>query len=119
MKHTLKRTAFAISLSTMVTASFSVFADPIVIDSGADETIVARLPAAGEEEEFVCSDTATGQLGSCREVPDGATGPEGPPGPTGPAGDTGPQGPIGLTGAEGPQGPVGLTGAEGPQGPSD
>ena len=50
MKHTLTRVAFAISLTTMAIASFSVLADPIVIDSGADATIVSRLPAAGEEE---------------------------------------------------------------------
>jgi hypothetical protein len=112
----------ALLLITMATASFSVLADNIVIDSGTDETVVSRLPAAGIEEEFVCSDTATGQLGNCEEPPQGPTGPQGPQGkvgdngPPGPPGPTGPQGPQGKLGEDGPPGPPGPTGPQGPQG---
>lgn len=50
----------------------------------------------------------------------GLTGPQGPQGPqglVGPQGSQGPQGPAGPQGADGPQGPQGLDGPQGPQGP--
>ncbi len=59
MKRAIRHIAFTVFLSTIATASFSVYADNIVIDSGTDETVVSRLPDAGQEDEFVCFDTAT------------------------------------------------------------
>ena len=69
MKCTTVHIAIALFFTITITSSFSILADPIVIDSGSDETVISRLPNAGVEEEFVCSDTSTGTLGKCQDAP--------------------------------------------------
>lgn len=51
----------ALALSIM-----PAWAQDIVIDSGTDETVISRLPNAGLEENFVCSDATDGTLGKCQ-----------------------------------------------------
>jgi hypothetical protein len=86
--------------------------------------IIPALPGSTGQEQFLCFDTVSGQLGSCAAIPagpTGATGPTGAAGPTGAtgatgAGVTGPTGSTGATGATGPTGNIGVTGASGPTG---
>lgn len=92
MKRAIRHTALALITTAMVFASISAFAAEIVIDSGESATIISSLPDAVAQEEFVCSDTFSGQLGSCPEVPAGEQGPQGPEGPEGPEGPAGPAG---------------------------
>ena len=40
--------------------------------------LIPALPASLVEEQFLCFDTASGQLGRCPAIPAGATGPTGP-----------------------------------------
>ncbi|MEM1082197.1 MAG: hypothetical protein AAGH65_11505, partial [Pseudomonadota bacterium] len=53
----------------IVTATFflssPILAQDLVIDSGAEETVISRLPAAPVQEAPVCSDTTDGTLGPC------------------------------------------------------
>ena len=65
MKRNFRLTALTLFLLALMTASSALVADDIVIDSGAGATIISSLPSAGEEENPVCSDAATGQLGNC------------------------------------------------------
>lgn len=94
-----------------------------VNDNGS--VVIPALPSAIAEEQFLCFDTASGQLGRCPAIPAGATGATGPIGPlgavgaTGATGSTGLQGPIGSTGSvgtTGSQGPIGATGLDGATG---
>jgi hypothetical protein len=86
--------------------------------------VIPALPGSMGEEQFLCFDTASGQLGSCAAIPAGPTGATGPTGAVGPtgstgatgAGATGPTGLAGPTGATGPTGSTGATGAPGPTG---
>lgn len=72
------------------------------------EVFISGLPAAVLEDDPVCFDQTTGQLGVCPPgVVEGPQGPQGPPGPEGPEGPEGPQGP------QGPQGPPGPAGVQG------
>jgi len=86
--------------------------------------VVPALPGAIGEEQYLCFDTASGQLGRCLTPPVGPTGPTGPAGPqgaigpTGATGAAGPAGATGATGAAGPQGAIGPTGATGAAGPA-
>ncbi|MEN1728107.1 MAG: hypothetical protein AAGJ52_06670 [Pseudomonadota bacterium] len=85
-----------------------------------DGTIfIPPLTSAPQQTDPVCSDSVSGELGTCAVGtfigPAGPTGPQGVAGPTGP---TGAQGPTGPTGAQGPTGPIGPTGALGPTGPT-
>ena len=73
---------------------------------------ITGLPGSTQQEEPVCFDITTGELGTC---PDSVL--QGPAGPTGSAGPQGPQGIQGLQGEAGLQGAQGLQGDEGPQGP--
>jgi hypothetical protein len=70
MKRSVIHIGIILLVGVMATPSFSVMADDIVIDSGSDETVISRLPDAGEQEDFVCSDSTTGQLGDCGDVPE-------------------------------------------------
>ena len=65
MKTAIRRTALALFSATIATASFSVLAAEIVIDSGDSATIISSLPDSAAQEELVCSDTFSGQLGKC------------------------------------------------------
>lgn len=78
--------------------------------------VVPALPGAIGEEQYLCFDTASGQLGRCLTPPVGPTGATGPVGPTGAIGPTGATGAIGPAGATGATGAIGVTGATGPQG---
>lgn len=82
-----------------------------VNDNGS--VLIPALPASAVEEQFLCYDTASGQLGRCAAPAAGATGATGPAGATGAIGPTGAQGAPGATGAPGAQG---ATGAQGPTG---
>lgn len=81
------------------------------------QVLIPSLPAALQQQSFVCFNTISGTLGTCGSVPGGATGATGPTGPAGPIGPVGPTG-IGLNGATGVTGPTGSTGATGPAGPT-
>ena len=73
------------------------------------------VPTAPLQTNPICTDGATGVLGTCD-----ANTFIGPQGPQGPQGDPGPQGPQGIQGLVGPQGdpgPQGLQGDPGPAGP--
>ncbi len=91
-----------------------------VNDNGS--VVIPGLPGSAGEDQYLCFDTASGQLGTCSIPPTGATGATGPVGPagttgaTGPTGATGAQGPVGSAGATGASGMDGATGATGPMG---
>jgi hypothetical protein len=68
MKKITRQIAIAVISTTMATASFSVFAAEIVIDSGDSATIISSLPDSAAQEELVCSDTFNGRLGKCSGV---------------------------------------------------
>jgi hypothetical protein len=77
---------------------------------GADGTVVIPgLPAALQQQQYVCFNTTSGQLGKCPP-------PTGTAGPVGPAGSPGPAGPQGTMGADGPEGGLGPAGDLGPRG---
>ncbi len=87
--------------------------------------LLPALPAAPQQGQLTCFDSASGRLGGCSPAATsglagapGATGPMGATGATGPAGATGATGPAGATGATGPMGPAGTTGAAGAIGPA-
>ena len=77
--------------------------------------VIPALPGTLAEDQFLCFDTASGQLGRCPAIPAGATGATGPTGPTGAIGATGSTGAtgVGVTGATGADGAIGPTGATG------
>lgn len=81
------------------------------------QVVIPALPAALQQQSFVCFDATTGVLGSCADVPGGVTGPTGPTGALGPTGPTGATGITGATGLVGTTGATGLTGDTGPTGP--
>lgn len=83
--------------------SFNVYSAPGDLNISGDAT-VGGLPGAATEDSLVCFDDATGQLGKCSQIIQGAEGPQGP---------TGPQGAIGPQGAQGPTGPQGPKGEDG------
>lgn len=58
---------FAMTFTVMILISVIPIAaaQDIVIDSGTDETVISRLPAAPPQEEPMCSDSADGTLGPC------------------------------------------------------
>lgn len=77
--------------SSGTTAHFTVADDGAVSISG--------LPAAIQQDELVCYDSVSGQLGTCPPIvgtpgPAGAPGADGPTGPVGPTGPTGPAGTV-------------------------
>lgn len=78
--------------------------------------VIPALPAAATEDQFVCFDTVSGQLGRCPTPAAGATGATGAVGPMGPVGATGLAGATGATGATGALGATGATGLIGPTG---
>ena len=80
---------------------------------------ITGLPSAAQEDQAVCFDATTGELGTClaAALPQGPQGPKGDQGPQGSQGDTGPQGDPGLSNIEGPRGSEGTPGSDGPQGP--
>lgn len=85
--------------------------------------LLPALPAAPQQGQLTCFDSASGRLGGCSPAATsglagatGATGPMGPAGTTGAAGPTGPAGPQGIQGLAGATGPTGATGATGPAG---
>lgn len=78
--------------SSGTTAHFTVADDGAVSISG--------LPAAIQQDELVCYDSVSGQLGTCPPIV-GTPGPVGPPGPQGLPGADGPTGPVGPTGPAG------------------
>lgn len=80
--------------------------------------VVPGLPASAGEEQNLCFDTATGQLGRCAVLPVGPTGATGPAGSVGATGATGPVGATGVVGATGANGAIGATGATGAAGPT-
>ena len=53
---------------TVALSSLPLSAQDIVIDSGTDETVISRLPAAPAQEDAVCSDSADGTLGPCASI---------------------------------------------------
>ena len=78
---------------------------------GTGPVTIPNLKSAGQKDQVVCFDSASGQLGQCLPgaLPVGATGATGAPGPKGEKGDigaTGATGPTGATGATGPTGSV-------------
>lgn len=76
--------------------------------------LLPALPAAPQQGQLTCFDSASGRLGGCS--PAATSGLAGAPGVTGPAGATGATGPAGATGATGPAGATGATGSVGPTG---
>lgn len=78
--------------------------------------VVPALPGTAGEEQFLCFDTASGQLGRCLIPPAGPTGATGAAGATGAIGPAGSTGAAGATGATGLIGPAGATGSAGATG---
>jgi hypothetical protein len=82
---------------------------------------IGSLPTAPLQTNPVCSDGASGELGTCDANtfigPEGPQGPQGNPGPIGPEGPVGPQGAQGAAGPQGDPGPIGPQGDPGPVGP--
>lgn len=78
--------------------------------------VIPGLPASAGEEQNLCFDTVSGQLGRCATLPVGPTGATGAAGATGAVGATGAAGvtgAVGATGATGVSGAIGATGATG------
>ncbi len=94
---------------------------PLVVLSAAADTIVAALPEALPEGDYLLV-VSNGNGESQNDEYDltiGAVGPQGPQGEQGmigPQGLQGPQGEQGMIGPQGPQGQQGLIGPQGPQG---
>ena len=130
-KPRFQKTRIALALTIVFSQSGrSLFAADIELEAPSDGAIVIKddannrmliyrdgrveitgLPGSAQQDELVCFDAITGELGAC--TADALQGPTGAAGATGSAGVAGATGSLGPTGPTGGPGPAGATGAQG------